>query len=605
MKAPNTKFFLDNIHPNNAAPESGSTGSQDLQAMGSDRYVYEDGLLNLLRKISRGTFNFVSQNKVNSPQLYYPPLAETEAQTKTAADAGTAVLEDTSSRLWLETEKMLHIGSWEYDIAQKKVCCTANSYQLLSAPHETKLQDFLSFLPFFATEDSEMLTNCWNSCLRSGKEAEAIARLRHSPEAAWVKLRFKLLSKDGKPVKVIGTFEDVTATIAEANRLKAEKERAEAASHSKSEVMSLFSHEIRTPLNSIMGLTYLLLQDENLVPEHKKRLHSVHYSAQHLLSLSKNTLDFAKIEAGKFELEIVNFSLKDLLNNLYQSFQTRAFEKNIAFELVLDASTPEEVAGDPIRLTQVLNNLISNAIKFTDTGSVKLLVDVVYQSDNEWVLDFTVEDTGIGIPVESQQLIFESFVQASSTTHQKFGGTGLGLAITKKIVELHKGEIKLNSTEGVGSTFTVRLKYTNAQPALASTPAATEAATQVSDLEGLSVLVIDDDAINNLVLNELLLKWGAVVDTAENGLTAFEKISSHDYDLVLMDLFMPTMGGFDTITLIRQAGLQMPVIALTGTANQEEVCKLLAMGVNDYLIKPFHPQQLYDKLIQVMPAQSV
>ena len=573
--------------------------------MGSDRYVYEDGLLNLLRKISRGTFNFVSQNKVNSPQLYYPPLAETEAQTKTAADAGTAVLEDTSSRLWLETEKMLHIGSWEYDIAQKKVCCTANSYQLLSAPHETKLQDFLSFLPFFATEDSEMLTNCWNSCLRSGKEAEAIARLRHSPEAAWVKLRFKLLSKDGKPVKVIGTFEDVTATIAEANRLKAEKERAEAASHSKSEVMSLFSHEIRTPLNSIMGLTYLLLQDENLVPEHKKRLHSVHYSAQHLLSLSKNTLDFAKIEAGKFELEIVNFSLKDLLNNLYQSFQTRAFEKNIAFELVLDASTPEEVAGDPIRLTQVLNNLISNAIKFTDTGSVKLLVDVVYQSDNEWVLDFTVEDTGIGIPVESQQLIFESFVQASSTTHQKFGGTGLGLAITKKIVELHKGEIKLNSTEGVGSTFTVRLKYTNAQPALASTPAATEAATQVSDLEGLSVLVIDDDAINNLVLNELLLKWGAVVDTAENGLTAFEKISSHDYDLVLMDLFMPTMGGFDTITLIRQAGLQMPVIALTGTANQEEVCKLLAMGVNDYLIKPFHPQQLYDKLIQVMPAQSV
>jgi len=573
--------------------------------MGSDRYVYEDGLLNLLRKISRGTFNFVSQNKVNSPQLYYPPLAETEAQTKTAADAGTAVLEDTSSRLWLETEKMLHIGSWEYDIAHKKVCCTANSYQLLSAPHETKLQDFLSFLPFFATEDSEMLTNCWNSCLRSGKEAEAIARLRHSPEAAWVKLRFKLLSKDGKPVKVIGTFEDVTATIAEANRLKAEKERAEAASHSKSEVMSLFSHEIRTPLNSIMGLTYLLLQDENLVPEHKKRLHSVHYSAQHLLSLSKNTLDFAKIEAGKFELEIVNFSLKDLLNNLYQSFQTRAFEKNIAFELVLDASTPEEVAGDPIRLTQVLNNLISNAIKFTDTGSVKLLVDVVYQSDNEWVLDFTVEDTGIGIPVESQQLIFESFVQASSTTHQKFGGTGLGLAITKKIVELHKGEIKLNSTEGVGSTFTVRLKYTNAQPALALTPAATEAATQVSDLEGLSVLVIDDDAINNLVLNELLLKWGAVVDTAENGLTAFEKISSHDYDLVLMDLFMPTMGGFDTITLIRQAGLQMPVIALTGTANQEEVCKLLAMGVNDYLIKPFHPQQLYDKLIQVMPAQSV
>ncbi|MDX5483298.1 MAG: response regulator, partial [Hymenobacteraceae bacterium] len=352
-----------------------------------------------------------------------------------------------------------------------------------------------------------------------------------------------------------------------------------------------------TPLNAIMGLTYLLLQDEDMAPDRKENLQSIHFSSQNMLSLINNILDFSRIEAGRIELEKVNFKLKDMIRSIHRSLYLRAAEKKLSFELHIDKAIPDEVAGDPARLTQIINNLTSNAIKFTDKGSVRLSVNLVYQSDQDQVLEFSVADTGVGIPLDKQQLVFESFVQASASTHRQYGGSGLGLAITKKIVELHNGTLHLESEPGKGSVFTVRIRFAKPQPTLVDLQEAEVVEFEEPELQNARILVIDDNAFNKMVASKLLLSWQAEVDTADDGVSALEKIRENAYDLVLMDLHMPRMSGFEAIAEIRQLGEQMPIIALTANASEEEKHKTLALGGNDYISKPFVPQRLYSKLL--------
>ena len=508
----------------------------------------------------------------------------------------TALKTDTAAKLFLETEHLVKASSLEYNVGEQHFFCTENTFNLLRIPQDKSITGFLSFLPFIIAEDRDTLKNNWNQALNFGLEFNQLTRLAGSTKNVWLKFKIKPICDDVKVIKIIGTIQDVTEYIEHETQLQADKIKAEQALQVKSEFISLMSHEIRTPLNAIMGLTYLLLQEEDVAAAHKEHLQSINFSSQNLLSLVNKTLDFSRIEAGKIELEKVNFQLKELLKDIHRSLYVRANEKQLALELAIDPNTPEEVAGDPSRLTQILNNLISNAIKFTESGSVKLSVNVVYYSNQDWVMEFSVADTGIGIPAEQQQLIFESFVQANVSTHRQYGGTGLGLAITKKIVELHKGSIHIESEPGKGSVFTVRLRYAKPQPTLVTLQKADAVKIKESKLRDVKVLVIDDNIFNKMVASKLLASWQAEVDTAEDGFTALEKIKSAPYDIILMDLHMPGMNGFEAITAIRNLGLQVPIIALTANNSEEEKNRILALGGNDYLTKPFVPKELYNKL---------
>ncbi|WP_181304133.1 response regulator [Rufibacter sp. XAAS-G3-1] len=504
-----------------------------------------------------------------------------------------------------EASSLLEAGFWEYSVETEAFFCTEYVYELLGIPASITLEDFDSFMPFLTKESQVRLAQAWDNLIIDGEELNCLVEVPSGDDSSWLRVKGKAVVKNAKVSKLVGAIQNVTEHVEKERALMAEKVVAEHATQRKAEFISYMSHEIRTPLNAIMGLTYLLLQENGLKEEHKQNLNSIHFSSQNLLALINNTLDYSKMEAGKVELEKVNFHLKDLLKNTHQALCLRSMEKRINFDLAIDPRTPAEVAGDPVRLMQILNNLLSNAIKFTEHGSVKLGVDVVYQNSQEWVLDFTVSDTGIGIPVDKQSSIFESFTQASTSTHRQYGGTGLGLSITKNLVDLHKGAIQLKSVPGEGSSFSVRLRFVKPQSSLVTLPKIGGNKIPCTKLRGVKILVVDDNDINKTVATKLLTNWHAEVETADDGLSALSKIDSTKYDLVLMDLYMPHLDGFQTVSRLREAGYSLPVIALTANASEEERKRILEAGVNDYLTKPFVPQDLFNKVLQHVNSKKV
>ncbi len=507
--------------------------------------------------------------------------------------------------LGAEVGSLLEAGFWEYAPDSGAFSCSEFVYELLNIPASVTLGGFDALLPFLSEQGQADLTKAWERLVTNGEELNCLMEVPNSAQITWVRIKGKAIARNQRGTKIIGTIQDVTEFVLREKALVSEKIAAEHTAQLKAEFVSYMSHEVRTPLNAIMGLTYLLLQEDGLKEEHKENLNSIHFSSQSLLALINNTLDYSKIEAGKVELEKVNFHLKDLLKNTHQALCLRSMEKKISFDLSIDPRTPSEVAGDPVRLMQILNNLLGNAIKFTDHGSVKLGVEVIYQNNQEWVLEFSVTDTGIGIPLDKQESIFESFTQVNSSTHRQYGGTGLGLSITKNLVELHKGSIQVKSVPGEGSRFSVRLRFVKPQASLVTLPKTGGSKIPFSKLRGVKILVVDDNVMNKTVATKLLTNWHAEVDTAEDGLAALGKMDSSAYDLILMDLYMPNLDGFQTVTKLRKLGHQLPVIALTANASEGERKKIFEAGVNDYLTKPFVPQDLFNKLLQHLDSSKI
>ncbi|KAA3436761.1 ATP-binding protein [Rufibacter hautae] len=507
--------------------------------------------------------------------------------------------------LGAEVGSLLEAGFWEYTPDSGAFSCSEFVYELLNIPDSIALNGFEALLPFLALEGQANLIHAWENLVMNGEELNCLVEVSNNAGTFWVRVKGKAITKNLKGAKIIGTIQDVTEYVVKEKTLISEKIAAEHAAQLKAEFVSYMSHEVRTPLNAIMGLTYLLLQEDGMKEEHKENLNSIHFSSQSLLALINNTLDYSKMEAGKVELEKVNFHLKDLLKNTHQALCLRSMEKKINFDLSIDPRTPSEVAGDPVRLMQILNNLLSNAIKFTDHGSVKLGVEVIYQNNQEWVLEFSVTDTGIGIPLDKQESIFESFTQVNSSTHRQYGGTGLGLSITKNLVELHKGSIQVKSVPGEGSRFSVRLRFVKPQASLVTLPKSGGNKIPFTKLRGVKILVVDDNVMNKTVATKLLTNWHAEVDTAEDGLVALSKMDLAAYDLILMDLYMPNLDGFQTVSKLRKAGHRLPVIALTANASEGERKKIFEAGVNDYLTKPFVPQDLFNKLLQHLDSSKI
>ncbi len=393
--------------------------------------------------------------------------------------------------------------------------------------------------------------------------------------------------------------EDITDIKKAREALIIAKENAEKSSRFKSEFLSIMSHEIRTPMNAVIGTTNLLLQD-NPAPRQLEYLHTLQFSSNNLLELINDILDYNKIEAGKLELYKLPFNIQKLSQNLLQSFASKAEDNGSVLELSYDKNIPANLIGDQLRLGQILNNLISNAVKFTTNGKVFLRLESQQVKQDKISIKFTVADTGIGISPENLDKIFDPFTQEYSSTAADYGGTGLGLAITKRLVELHHSTIHLNSKPGEGTefSFTITFEKTQveevAEPAIA--PPAPEKKPAENNVKGMNILLVDDNKMNLLIANKFLKNWQAKVQQATDGKMAVELAMAHNYDLILMDLQMPVMDGFDAAALIKQTQPEIPIIALSADAMPETMIKATKHGMDDYLTKPFAPEVLFQKI---------
>jgi PAS domain S-box-containing protein len=392
-----------------------------------------------------------------------------------------------------------------------------------------------------------------------------------------------------------GILRDVTG-YRKIQELKRDKEVAEKAALARQEFLSIMSHEIRTPLNAVLGITHLLLE-ENPLPHQKENLKLLNYSANNLLTLLNNILDYSKVESGKLEMEKINFDFAQLVNHVVASFRHNAEEKGLKLYINSDSSIPRYLVGDPFRLTQVLNNLLHNALKFTRRGSITLRIELLSSDNEQTEVGFEVSDTGIGIENKLLGKIFDSFAQARLSITREYGGTGLGLYICKQLVELMGGEITASSQIGKGTTFSFDLVF-----GLGSEKMTTsfEEQEQHQPLSDKKILLVEDNDTNRMLATKFIARWGADVETAINGHEAVEKVKEQTFDLVLMDLNMPVMDGFEATSKIRSLGYakeKLPIVALSAYTSEADRKHVLSSGMNDFCPKPIDLKELYRKLI--------
>lgn len=430
---------------------------------------------------------------------------------------------------------------------------------------------------------------------------ETILRLKHNDgQYRWLFFRDLIFSKDNKNKikEVLTVVNDITFHKVAEEQLKQSKANAENAARIKSEFLSNMSHEIRTPLNAIIGITDLLLQD-NQSDSNNEYLKAIKFSADNLLVIINDVLDFSKIESGKIAFESIEFSIKEKITELVKTYSIKASEKNISLGFQIDDSVPEIIIGDPFKLNQILINLVGNALKFTEKGNIDIFVTMKNHTEDIVLLEFAVKDTGIGIANELQSKIFESFTQAYSETSRKFGGTGLGLAIVKRLIELQGGSIRVESKPSFGSNFIFQLSF-----GISSNKTTKE--EEISSLsefnfEGMKVLYAEDNVMNQFFIKKLFAKWKIDYDVACNGREAVDFISKKDYEIVLVDLQMPELDGFEVAKFIRTDNVSgfnkdVPIIAFTADISPETKTKVLSVGMNDYLTKPFRQEELLYKL---------
>ena len=395
-------------------------------------------------------------------------------------------------------------------------------------------------------------------------------------------------------IKVINAKSELALLNEKLNQTVSDVEKL---SNSRLEFLSTMSHELRTPLNGVIGITNVLLA-ENPRKDQESNLDILKFSAENLLLLINNILDVNKLDSNTIELERVEFDLVELITRTYSSSKISAAEKMLDYKLFIDPVLEGKVViSDPTRITQVLLNLINNAIKFTDEGSITLSAHSISLSNTILKVQFVIEDTGIGISPEKQYAIFEPFIQASASTNRNYGGTGLGLPIVKKILSMFDSKINLVSDEHMGSKFTFEIDFdylTKREPEsklMIKTP---------TDLGELKVLIAEDNSINRVVIDKILKKWNIIPVIVEDGLNAVQRLYQEDFDVILMDLHMPIMDGYEATAKIRKledaTKAAIPIIALTASVNERVSQNVVLATMNNYLSKPFNSDDLFEML---------
>ena len=377
--------------------------------------------------------------------------------------------------------------------------------------------------------------------------------------------------------------------------LTIEKEKAEQASKARAEFLSTVSHELRTPLNAINGITYLLLQEKPKASQ-LNYLKSLEFSGSYLLNFINDILEINRLESDKIQVEKINFNLKELIENITTSFNEFIQENNTKCHLTIDSSISEYLKGDPTKLSQIVINLLNNAIKFSKNGDVWFTIKNIEESDETIKLHFEIKDNGIGIPLEKQEAIFDSFSQGSVEINRTYGGTGLGLSIVKKILELMGSTIHLSSESGKGSTFTFELLFDKGQKeALKSTPI-----TTLTNINKKVILLVEDNKINQMITQKMLENKGISCVIVDSGEEAIENVKTNQYDLILMDVHLPSMSGTEATTTIRTFDNKTPIIALTAISLNENKETLLSFGMNEVITKPFEPDHFYSVIFEYL-----
>ena len=411
----------------------------------------------------------------------------------------------------------------------------------------------------------------------------------------------------GTPIGVQVLSYDITERKQMEEELISAKQIAERSIRAKERFLAHISHEIRTPMNAVVGITHLL-QKTPAAAQQREYLQVLRSASDNLLSIIDDILDFSKLEAGMIEIEQVDFKPAAILENVKQMFQYRAEEKKLTFAFSLADQIPAALIGDPVRLKQILVNLVGNAIKFTEQGAVTVTVELVEEDHHTVKLAFSVRDTGIGILEDKLSIIFEDFAQAGPEIMRKFGGTGLGLTITKQLIEMQGGCITVESQIGKGSTFRFMLRFEKVVASSVQSGQTTAVAEQPARLDGLRILLAEDDKLSQRVAASMLERRGATVEVADNGRIAIEKLTMNSYDIVLLDALMPKMSGYETSYHIRNEMngtiSKIPILAITGFTSAAAREKVLAYGMNDYISKPFAPDDLCAKIMKLVNQQE-
>ncbi len=503
---------------------------------------------------------------------------------------------ETQFRLSIEAS---NIGLWQWDM-EDELTWSDECYQQLGFAAQAYPMSLTIYKQGIHPDD---MTQAFEEVARQVEQnKEFVIQFRYKniqDDWTWIECRGKVTSydADGSPNWMMGTHINIQHQKDTEESLKLARIEAEKASKAKSEFLANMSHEIRTPMNAILGLSELAMEESN-IQTMREQLHKIHRSAHLLLGIINDILDFSKIEAGKMVISEQPFSLVQIVQDLQQLFMTVAQEKNLNLSFELNQQESTRFLGDELRIRQVLTNLISNSIKFTHQGGVTLSIHVETTGHNTSLVHFTIKDTGIGISDEQQQRLFSAFAQADSSITRQYGGTGLGLIISQKLVKAMGGEgIQLSSKINQGSQFTFSLRLTPCAN-IAVSPISEADQQALSSLLNGNILLVEDNLINQEVALSQLKRLGLTAHVAHNGAQAVEMVKTQHYRLILMDIQMPVMDGYQAAEQIRRFNKHTPIIALTAAAMIEDREKALAAGMNDHLPKPINREQLRETLIK-------
>ncbi len=465
---------------------------------------------------------------------------------------------------------------------------------------ETLGQHYSKFLQGFNDEAYKEIEKI--GCDVSKNFKSIVSILTENGARKWIEINYKTLPNLNKDKPgVIGSLVDVTKLKETELELKQAQEAMKKALLAKDDFLSTMSHEIRTPLNGVIGISNLLLMDEHMDSQ-KEYLKGLKYSSQHLLALINDILDFNKMEGGKLELEEKDFDFKTLMQSIKRNFKFQANERGVSFKVELDSDIPRVLVGDSNRLSQVLNNLLSNAVKFTHEGEIRLIMENIDEDYETVSVLFQVKDTGIGISKDKQEKIFEKFKQADPSISSNYGGTGLGLAICKKLLKIQNSDLKIKSAPNIGSVFYFVLTFKKSNTYKDNPRQAILLQPLPGNLKGIKILVAEDNKLNRTVIRRFLEKWEVDFDIVDNGAKAVDLFNLKEYDLVLMDLHMPKMNGYEAtgkiVELSNAKGVKTPIIALTASAKLDVQFKVESVGMTGFVTKPFDPVKLYNTILE-------